>query len=205
MHYRFPIIEDFEQVRLAIEGYDEFVIAHRDGFKVVNYVAMTSDTFRPPEVQEDGMWHYSQMEKIRRECRGIIFDSKTDKLIRRPFHKFFNFNERMETMSDVVDFCKPHTILSKLDGSMISPFKTSDGKLRWGTKMGETEIADQALEFVSRNNKFIDFAEETIELGYTSCFEWMSPWNTVVIRHNEPKLTLLAVRHMRTGDYVRIR
>lgn len=202
MHYRFPVIEHIDQVRLAIDGYDEFILAHRDGFIVANYTNITSDTFRPPAVLETGEWFYPQAELIRRECRGLIFDTKTGLLIRRPFHKFFNLNERMETMDTVVDLTRANHLLVKLDGSMIAPFVTSDNRFRIGTKMGETEVADQVKHWLDVNSNWEHMCRHAIEDGVTPIFEWMSPWNTVVIRHSEPKLTLIGLREMRTGRYL---
>ena len=52
--------------------------------------------------------------------------------------KFFNVNEREETLIQHIDFSQPHLILEKLDGSMITPFEV-DSRIRWGTKMGLTD------------------------------------------------------------------
>jgi RNA ligase len=74
-----------------------------------------------------------------RECRGIIFHKETGKIISRRFHKFFNLNELDETHEDLVDVGRPHVLLDKMDGCLVSPF-VSLGKLRWGSKMGITEV-----------------------------------------------------------------
>ena len=99
MNYEFPTIRNISDVLPAIEGRDEFVVAEKDGYTVINYNVMMADTFDC---------------NIRRECRGIIFGSKTGDIIRRPFHKFFNVNEREETQDHVVDLSRPHAILDKL-------------------------------------------------------------------------------------------
>jgi RNA ligase len=62
----------------------------------------------------------SACDAIRRECRGLVFD-KNGWILARRFHKFFNLNEREETLARNVDFSKPHSVLAKIDGSMISP------------------------------------------------------------------------------------
>ncbi|QIG70845.1 RNA ligase A protein [Rhizobium phage RHph_I1_18] len=200
MQHHFPKIEHIDDVRVAIQDHPEIVIARRVGFDVVNYVNVTSDTFRPPVVKDDGSYFYPQAEVIRRECRGLIFDQKTGKIIRRPFHKFFNLNERMETMDTVVDLTTASHLYRKLDGSMIAPFVTSDNVFRIGTKMGETEIADQVKDWVDIYWKHQ--CMWCIGEGITPIFEWMSPWNTVVIRHSEPKLTLIGLREMISGRYL---
>ena len=116
--YKFPHITNISNVLPAIDGRDEFVVADKGSYTVINYNVMMADTF-PPVIQEllDAGHEQDDYARIRRECRGIIFDSNTGDIIRRPFHKFFNVNEREETQDHVIDLSRPHAILEKLDGS----------------------------------------------------------------------------------------
>ena len=127
LHYEFPMIKHLDNVRPAIEGRDEFIIAERDWGYVVNYMVNMPDTF--PPVFVDGV--YDLHAAIRRECRGMLF-YKDGALMARRLHKFFNVNERDETQENQIDWSKPHVILEKLDGSMITPVFTEAG-IRWGT------------------------------------------------------------------------
>ena len=54
MRYEFPEIRHLEDVRAAIEGRDEFIIAERDWGYVVNYMVNVTETF--PEVTDDQDW-----------------------------------------------------------------------------------------------------------------------------------------------------
>lgn len=193
MFYQFPTITHLSDVLPHVEGRDDFVVAVKDGYTVINYILQTSDTFRPDLTDRGNL--------IRRECRGLIFDNETGVLIRRPFHKFFNVGEREETLT--LDLTQPHQILVKLDGSMIAPFKTSDGRLRWGTKMVAESFETAVSNFVERSNiDYEGFARDVISSGCTPIFEWMSRDNRIVIDYGaEPKLTLLAIRNMITGVY----
>ena len=152
----FPIIKNISDVLPYIEGRDEFLVADKEGYRVINYNVMFADTFLHPE--EEGI---SSVEKItrqiRRECRGLIFNSTTGDIIRRPYHKFKNVNEAPETQHDIVDLSRPHAILEKLDGSMIAPFYVN-GELIWGTKMGATDVAKPVEEFVARNPEYVRFS-----------------------------------------------
>ncbi len=199
MNYEFPTITNISDVLPAIEGRDEFVVAEKEGYTVINYNVMMADTFDC---------------NIRRECRGIIFDSKTGDIIRRPFHKFFNVNEREETQDHVVDLSRPHAILEKLDGSMIAPFYVTtdefvekmDGgyyekKMIWGTKMGATDVAEPVEEFVAQNYHYVEFAEEAIHHGLTPIFEWCSRKQRIVLDYKEDQLILTAMRNMNDGSY----
>ena len=88
MKYDFPHIETFEDVEHAIDE-SLFYVAQRDGHIVVNYKFATNEVF--PDIVEN-----CDIAQIRREFRGLIFDDAGN-LIRRPFHKFFNVGERLDT------------------------------------------------------------------------------------------------------------
>jgi RNA ligase len=195
MHYAFPIIRTIEDVLPHIEGRPEFVVAEREGYTIVNYVVAMADTFDMTGPDDLG-------GAIRRECRGLIFDADGN-LMSRPFHKFFNVNEREETQTHEIDMSKPHVIMEKVDGSMIRPILV-DGYIRWASKMGITSVGMQAEEFVAKNTKYKNFAFWCIKKGLTPIFEWTSPFNQIVLPYEEENLTLLAVRSNLTGDYLSI-
>ena len=197
MNYEFPNIYNIDDVLWAIEGRDEFVVAEKDGYTVINYNVMMADTF--PAIE--GNTAERVLATTRRECRGIIFDSKTGDVIRRPFHKFFNVNEREETQDHVVDLSRPHTILEKLDGSMIAPFIVN-GEMIWGTKMGATDVAKPVEEFVWQNYAYETFAEDMISQGLTPIFEWCSRKQRIVLDYKEDQLILVAMRDMVKGNYI---
>lgn len=195
MNYQFPVIRHIDDVLPHVQGREEFIVAIKDGYTVINYVMMTSDTFRPFTGDDD------IGNAIRRECRGIIFDNTTGEIIRRPYHKFFNIGEREETMPDQINLSVPHRVLRKLDGSMIAPFYTSDGRLRIGTKMGETEVAEPAGKFIHDNPRYLKLILACRISGHTPIFEWMSRDNRIVIDYGEPQLVLTAIRNIHSGVY----
>lgn len=202
MNYKFPIINNISDVLPAIAGRDEFVVAEKEGYTVINYNVMIADTF--PDVVSDretisGVKIQNFDAAIRRECRGIIFDTETGDIIRRPFHKFFNVNEREETQDHVVDLSRPHAILEKLDGSMIAPFIVN-GQMIWGTKMGATDVAKPVEEFVKNNPQYDEF-RYLIGSGFTPIFEWCSRKQRIVLDYNEDRLVLTAIRDIKTGEY----
>ena len=186
MNYEFPYITNISDVLPAIEGRDEFVVVVKEGYTVINYNVMMADTFDC---------------NIRRECRGIIFDTATGEIIRRPFHKFFNVNERDETQDHAVDLSQDHAILEKLDGSMIAPFIVN-GDLIWGTKMGATDVAEPVDDFATLNEEYGIFARFTISRGYTPIFEWCSRKQRIVLDYKEDQLILTGIRDLTTGRYM---
>ena len=194
MNYAFPVIRTIDDVLPHVEGRDEFVVAEKDGYTVINYVVAMSDTFHMEDRDDLG-------GAIRRECRGLIFDTDGN-LMSRPFHKFFNVNERDETQSHAVDMTSEHVIMEKMDGSMIRPLLV-DGYLRLGTKMGVTHVAMQAEEWLAAQDPALKaWLRKCVEDGVTPIFEWISPFNQIVLAYEEADLVYLGTRDNATGEYV---
>jgi RNA ligase len=202
MRYEFPKIRSLDDVLPAIEGLEEFFVARKDGYIVVNYMVTMSDTF--PAVE-------NEIDAIRRECRGILF-YPDGRIMSRRLHKFFNVNERDETQFNSIDWNQPHVILEKLDGSMITPVVlggtknefgyTVGGYIRWGTKMGITDVSMGAEEFVARNPNYAEFARWCIDYcNSTPIFEWCSRKQRIVVDYPEDRLVLIAVREKESGRY----
>ena len=183
MRYKFPEIRHLDDVRPAIAGADEFIIAEREWGSVVNYLVSMKDTFPPVETVNDA---------IRRECRGLLF-YPDGRIMSRRLQKFFNIGERDETQSHLVDLSQPHVILEKMDGSMITPVFTEDG-VRWGTKMGITDVSAQAEAFVRNHLVYEVMAEECRDLGLTPIFEWCSRQQRIVVDYPDDRLVLIAMR-----------
>ena len=194
MYYNFPKIRHISDVLPHIEGREEFIVAEREGYSVINYVVSMADTFNMTGVDDLG-------GAIRRECRGLIFDAEGN-LMSRPFHKFFNVNERDETQSHAVDMSQPHVIMEKMDGSMIRPILV-DGYLRLATKMGVTHVAMQAEEWLAAQDPALKaWLRKCVEEGVTPIFEWISPFNQIVLAYEEADLVYLGTRDNATGTYV---
>ena len=197
MHYEFPANITLDEVREVIKDDPNFIIVEKGSYTVVNYVRMGSDTF-PPVID--------RATAIRRELRGLIFDTVTGVILRRGLTKFFNIFENNETHLEKLDFSLPHKVYNKLDGSMISCFEMGKGSgvIRWGSKMGAgTDVAMEAECFVASHRKYQKFAEWCIQNDITPVFEYTSPGkHRIVVEYKEPMLTLIAARNMITGEYL---
>jgi RNA ligase len=193
MKYQFPRIENIEQVLPAISGADEFFVADREDYRVINYMVSLESTF--PQVSDE-------LSAIRRECRGLIFDSKTGALISRSYHKFFNLGEKPETQLGNCDFSDQTLVWSKMDGSMVRPIPLADG-YRLGTKMGITGVAMGAEVFLATqpgiDQLIRDLIGSTGEV--TPIFEWCSRSNRIVVDYPRDRLVLTAVRDTFSGRY----
>lgn len=195
MHYKFPTIKHIDDVLPAIKDDKNFIVAKKDGYQVINYLMTSSETF--PEVTDTN-------SALRRECRGLIFDSEGN-LISRRLHKFFNVGEKEETFPENIDWKKEHVILEKLDGSMVTPIplKTETGvRFRLGTKMGITDVAMNAeYHCVFHPSNYYRFFHDCYIRGFTPIFEWCSNKNRIVVNHPKDQLVLIAVRVNLTGAY----
>ena len=198
MRYKFPEIRTINDVLPHIEGRDEFIVAEREGYTVINYVVSMTNTFDMTGPDDLG-------GAIRRECRGLIF-YPDGRIMSRPFHKFFNVNEREETQQHLVelDLLFDHELMEKMDGSMIRPVYVN-GCVRLGTKMGVTEVAMAAETYVAGrtdSGEIWNWLDRCVKIGVTPIFEFVAPTNQIVIPYEKPDLVLLAIRHNETGNYL---
>ena len=206
MNYEFPVIRTIQDVLPHIEGRDEFIVAEREGYTVINYAVSMEDTFPPVNVAGGSAKMRAERaltNAMRRECRGLIF-YPDGRIMSRPFHKFFNVNEREETQMNRIDMSQPHVVMEKLDGSMIRPVEVN-GHVRLGTKMGVTEVAMNAETWLAAQP---DYEQKLMFLGTmlrdnkTPIFEWTSRKNQIVIDYAVDDLILTAIRDNFTGEYL---
>lgn len=198
--YNFPQITHISDVLPHIAHREEFRITDKDWYTVVNYMVAFAETFDWDENDPHG-------SAIRRECRGLVFDSTTGDLLSRPYHKFFNIGERPELQVDKFDayMSSHHIILEKLDGSMIRPIPipgSDNYDFRLGTKAGVTDVAMNAEVWVAQHPNYAKFIRYIIEDQFTPIFEWCSRKNRIVVDYPEDRLVLTAIRTNRLGSYV---
>lgn len=190
LHYEYPVDITLDEVKAIVAKNPNFYLGERDGYIVANYLVAGKDT-HPPVLDRE--------TAIMREMRGLIF-SPDGKILSRRLHKFFNLGEREDVAQ--IDISKHHTVLEKLDGSMITPVMIN-GAIRWCTKMGVTEVAGPVEEFVDAHQDYVDFARVCLNANMTPIFEWCSRKQRIVIDYPEDRLVLIAVRHNFTGVYVK--
>jgi RNA ligase len=90
--------------------------------------------------------------------------------------------------------------MDKLDGSMVHAAMVM-GKCRLMTRAGITDTSLMAEELCATPG-FIKACTDIIETGVTPIFEFTAPSNRIVIRYEEPKLTLIGARFINTGGYL---
>jgi T4 RnlA family RNA ligase len=193
LHYEFPHDITLDEVKTIVANNSNFILVDKGNYSVANYIRAGNDVHVSVEDRDSA---------ILRELRGLIFCNTTGQVISRRFQKFFNYGEREDVMT--LDLSQPHVILDKLDGSMITPFKIN-GKIIWGSKMGETDLTKQIDEFMSNdydlNNNYHSIYNYCEYNNLTPIFEWTSRQQRIVVDYPEDKLTLIAIRDNITGKY----
>lgn len=195
--YTFPHITHIDDVRPYIAGRPEFREEVLDWYTVIRYVYMTPNTF---------MHETEYGTRVLRECRGLVFEAATGRILSRPLHKIFNAGQIPETQLDQIDVSASHAVLDKLDGSMIRAIRIPDDPdfgFRLGTKAGITDTALRAEDYVSAHPNYVRFIRLCVKAGYTPSFEWCSREDRVVVDYGpEDTLTLLALRDTVSGEYI---
>jgi RNA ligase len=193
MNYDFPQIKTIDDVLPHISGREEFLVMEKEGYTVIKYVVAFEETF---------LWDSNDPvgSAIRRECRGITFDTEGN-LICRKFHKFFNIGEKEETQLNKINLYEPHIVLEKLDGSCVIPQPSPDGFVLT-TKSGVTDISQQAEEFISDKPHYAKFIHSMFDGKLTPIFEWVSRKNRIVVDYENDNLILTAIRNTEMGNYL---
>lgn len=134
------------------------------------------------------------------ECRGITFNAETGECISMPFHKFFNVGENKYTQPDLLQWDSMSTVMTKRDGSMITP-ALINGKVYLKTKKSfYSDVAQSAMRNMTEGVYCL--SQEYLAEGYTPIFEYTDPQHEIVINYGtEPQFMLLAVRN-NDGSYL---
>ena len=165
------------------------------------------------KIVEDGnlvLFKYSQtgsdfFNPIVRECRGIILEKDTWRVVAYPFKKFFNFGE---PYADEIDW-ESAVVETKEDGSLIKVY-FYDGEWRVGTN-GTIFAENAELNSGPYKNfrQLFDAAAEKCGLDfsrlnryYTYNFELCSSFNQIVCPQSEMRLIHIGTRNNRTFQEV---
>lgn len=134
------------------------------------------------------------------DCRGLILELNTWRIMCMSFRKFFN---HLEPHAHEIDW-NSAVIFQKLDGSLMQTY-FDDHQNKWfaattGTAEGEGEVNNKFG--TTFNNLFWEVAMKynpdilnQLNKQYTYSLELTSPFNIVVKPHVESSITLLAMRH----------
>lgn len=137
------------------------------------------------------------------DCRGLILEKGTWKVMSLAFRKFFNSEEGNAAK---IDWNTAH-VLEKLDGTLIQVYwdwyKNTWFAGTTGTAEGEGEVNNKTgttfndLFWDTVHNKYA-FNECLLNKDLIYVFELTTPYNIVVKPHGESSATILTVRNRET-------
>lgn len=135
------------------------------------------------------------------DCRGIILEKGSWKVMSLAFQKFFNSDE---SNAHKIDWSTAR-VLEKLDGTLIQVYYDWNDKVWYaattGTAEGEGEVNNKMgttfneLFWKTVSEKY-GLTEDKLIHGLTYVFELTTPYNIVVKPHGESSATLLSVRDL---------
>lgn len=141
------------------------------------------------------------------EMRGLTFVQNKNNVWSEPFlhlHKFFNLNQTTNYMSNDLKNKKLVSVYEKLDGSMIRFIPIGD-HVYAKTKMSfESKQAISAQSVYNTNSNVKSFVDYTLKNNLAAIFEYVSPFNRVVIGYRYTDLVLVALRDNSNGQYLNI-
>ena len=130
------------------------------------------------------------------EARGIILDEDNNwEVVAYPFKRYFNYGE---SCCSEIDWTTA-TTYTKLDGSLLYFFYYNNEWLvaTKGSPDASGGVSDFGFTFSELAWDVFNkegYSTDNFYKTHTYCFELTTPYNKVVVPHNECKLTLLAVR-----------
>jgi len=143
--------------------------------RIANYTVKTS--------------YWKLWNEVNLNCRGIIFDSETEKIISLPFPKFFNIGENKNEIPT-----SPPEITVKYDGSLGVSYQI-DGKVLWATR-GSFESVQSRIAQRIWNEKYYD---RKVPSDITLMVEIIHPATKIVVNYNFIDLILVGARNSSNG------
>lgn len=140
---------------------------------------------------------------ITRESRAVILDRDNNwECVSRTFDKFFNYGEKYAAHINWGNA----KVQEKNDGSLAYLYEYQG---KWlvgtsGTPNASGEVGDHGLTFAElywRTHRELSLGLPPSGTGCTFICELMTPINRVVVKHETPRIVLLAVRRASTGEY----
>lgn len=164
-------------------------------FRIFNYRLANFTDF-----VKDGDFSKSENTKAL-QLRGLTFRTDTEELVSLGIHKFFNDNENPLSMiewneDDILD------VREKLDGSLIQTF-VIENKIYVKTKgTFNSKQAEKAKEIIDNDEKLQLMIKALHSLYVEPIFEYVSPFNQVVLQYDKTELVMTQVRNKETGEYL---
>jgi T4 RnlA family RNA ligase len=141
-----------------------------------------------------------------REMRGLCFVFNLDGSLFKRYillEKFFNMNQTAASSYDVVKNYKIKFVNNKEDGSIASFIRLPDGRILAKSKMSFSSEQAIGMNRVLNSNPIIaEFVSKMLDLDIVAIFEYVAPFNRIVLKYNTEDLILLKLRCNKTGKHL---
>jgi RNA ligase len=172
----------FYETKMVIDGYS---------ISLFNYRLATNNDFK---------------REFAKELRGICFVFNTYGTLFKRYlllQKFFNLNQTEETLFDNIKNFKIKSVNNKEDGSLATFIKLPNGRVIGKSKMGfDNEQANAISKIYANNSSIKNFVDYCLDKDIIPVFEYVSPFNRIVLRYKSDDLILLKLRDNVTGNYL---
>jgi len=138
------------------------------------------------KTQYDGKW-----DDVTLQCRGLIVDKSTGKILVRPFKKFFNYEELAGSKfkeSKLPTKCDYVYVQEKMDGSLGILFYYDN---QWVMATRGSFVSEQAIKGLDVVKSKYNLDSWMKEYGYL--VEIIYPENRIVVEYDEEKVVFLSV------------
>lgn len=181
-------------------------VATQDKFFYSDQVGFAAGGNRIYRIFNYRLASYSVWEKPNAiDARGIMFEidraGNPVRLACRGMKKFFNWGE-----NPLVEDLKPENIVSstvKMDGSLITSFMDGDIVTIKSKGSLHSDVAKAARAYLRTNVALQSFLNIAETHGYNVNMEYTAPDNQIVLSYGEPKLTILNIIDVETGNVIR--
>lgn len=143
------------------------------------------------------------------EMRGLTFVFNEDGTLYNRFlllEKFFNLNQVPESMYEIVKNYKIRYVNNKEDGSIASFIRLPNGTVYGKSKMSfESDQAKGITRIYQTNTDVQNFVNWCLDADIVPIFEYVAPFNRIVLRYSNEELILLRLRDNKTGKHLDIK
>lgn len=140
------------------------------------------------------------------EYRGLTFVFNSyGSLYKRyiKLNKFFNVNEVEVNLFDNIKDKQIKEIFNKEDGSLITFIELPSKKIIATTKKSiNNEQTDICNNMLQNNFVLFNFVRYCLNNNIVAIFEYVSPFNKIVLNYSDSELILLKLRDNVTGEYL---
>jgi len=212
---KFEIAESLDTINQDTDLFD--FIEDKSYEKIKNLLAQDPLNIKTQEKGNLYLLKYSQIDsdfsyKIVKQCRGIVLEKTTNKVVACGFFKFFNL---AEPHAEKVNFGLS-SIQEKVDGSIIKIYYY-DGKWNIATNGTiDAKDAETIDPLTGKTANFYDLFHEGIEEqgvtfpeltkqmteGYTYIFELVHPITRIVVKYEKPGVYLIGIRNNKTMNEI---